>query len=491
MKILLIRPPGDCFEPLGLMYLASYIRRFSNCEVKILDMSLRIKAEIENEKGLLKDVRYTDETLDSDINNFNPDLVGISSMYTIHAKGTHDIARAIKRIKKGTPVIVGGAHASAIPEIMLEDNNIDAVVVGEGEQPLLEIVKRFNDDTSMLGINGAVTRKDTNKSGNPQLFIEDLDAIPLPARDLVDMKSYMWDRYNYRHSMSPPRAAIISSRGCPYNCIYCATHSVWKHTYRMRSPKKVVDEIDYLITTYGIREIMFWDDNLTLDKNRMIGICNEIIKRKIKIKWCTPNGVAISTLDRELIAKMRESGCYKLTFGIDTGSDKTQEFIRKQYIDLGKAKEITRYCNRVGIWTHSTFIIGFPYETKKDILQTLSYALDCDADMVTFFIATPYPGTEMYELYKKEGFLSKELEKYPEHISIAYMHKPLHKTKYFTQKQLHECLALFKKRLYIRRALQFLNPLRMIQKIMKKDEFKYFVRQLLRYSKILFRHLAA
>lgn len=493
MRVLLIKPPityykveseYSPYEPLGLMYLASYLREHcDSIEVKILDTSTR--ADLKNWEGDFFKVGYTDELITKAIGQFKPDLIGVSSMFTINSKGTHDVVELAKRVNKDITVIVGGAHASAFPDWVLKDKKVDAVVKGEGEETLLAIVNCLKTNKSIFKISGIAYRKDGKIVENPpRQFIKDLDTVPFPARDLVNMDAYFYEKYNYSHSMSPPRSTVVSSRGCPCKCIFCSIHSIWRHSYRKRTPQNVVDEIETLVKTYGVKEIAFFDDNISISKTNMIGICDEIILRKLEIKWCTPNGIAIWTLDKEVILKMKESGCYKLTFGIETGSLNTQKFIRKDYIDLKKSKELIQYCNKIGIWTHSSFIIGFPYETENDIIQTIDYAVNCGLDMATFFIATPYPGTELYDIYMKENLLpdlgdEKAME------WLGSVGRSMCDTKYLTRKQIEDYISLGQKRVYTSRAISFLNPIKVLPKVIGKNEFKYFCRQLFSYSKKL------
>lgn len=493
MKVLLVKPPityyktdaeYSPYEPLGLMYLASYIREYGDCEVKILDASIRI--DLKRWEGDFLKFGYTDDMIANEIVNFQPDLVGISSMFTINSKGAHDVTRIVKHINKKIPVVVGGAHASAFPHWVLKDENVDAVIKGEGEETLLEIINCLKNKKNFYGVEGIIYRKDGKIIENPpRSFIKNLDTIPFPARDLVDMNIYFNEKYNYAHSMSPPRSTVVTSRGCPYKCTFCSIHSLWRHTYRMREPKMVVDEIETLVETYGVKEVAFFDDNISVSRKRMLEICNEIIKRKIKVKWCTPNGIAIWTLDKEVVSKMKESGCYKLTFGIETGSLATQKFIRKSHIDLEKSKELIKHCNKIGIWTHSTFIIGFPYETEKDIMDTIEYAVNCGVDMATFFIATPYPGTELYDIYHQENLLpdmgdEKSME------WLGSVGRSMCDTKNYTRKQIEDYISLAQKRVYVNRAIAFLNPLKVLPKIKGKNEYKYFLKQASSYSKRLY-----
>ncbi len=183
--------------------------------------------------------------------------------------------------------------------------------------------------------------------------------------------------------------------------------------------------MESLIKTYGIKEFRFFDDNISWDKKRIIEICDEIIKRKLGIRWDTPNGVAIATLDQEVLEKMKKSGYYKIIMGIESGSETTLKFMRKPVV-LNHAKEIIKICNDLGIWTWSTFVIGFPDETKEEIQKTINFAKNSGLNFATFYIAQPYPGTELYHVYEKEGLLKSGFIK---HRVLSY----LNPTKFYSE----------------------------------------------------------
>jgi magnesium-protoporphyrin IX monomethyl ester (oxidative) cyclase len=244
----------------------------------------------------------------------------------------------------------------------------------------------------------------------------------------------------------------------------------------------VCDEIEILVNKFNVREIAFQDDNLTLDKERMHSICDEILKRRLKIKWCTPNGTAIWTLDKELIKKMKKSGCYRLAFGLETGSLKTRQFINKNQSNLEEMKDIIKYCNKIGLWTTATFIIGFPYENCEDIDATINYAIDSDVDYAAFFVATPFPGTELYSIYKKEGFLTLALDD-PRAIKWTGVQKrPMCDTRHFKKEELEECLNDAHRRFYKSRNLKFMNPVRILRKLTGMEEVKFFLKLIKNYK---------
>ncbi len=483
MKVLLINPPFTQYgskveiqadEPLGLMSLAAYVRSFG-AKVKILD-AFRGRESVLDKDGFYRS-GISEEEIKGEIKRFSPDIVGIAAMFTMHSKGGHDVAAIVKGISPGIPVVMGGSHASSLPEAVLSDRNIDIAVIGEGEQTFLEVIRVYERKESALGIAGTAVREGGGiKINRERPFIKDISELPMPSRDLVDMQIYLNDKYRNMLAMQTPRANMITSRGCPYQCPYCSIHSIWRHSWRGLSAEKIIEEIRFLVKTYGVREIAFQDDNLTLDRKRMEAICDGIIKSKLGIKWCTPNGVAIWTLDEKLLDRMKISGCYKLTFGIETGCLKTQEFIKKTHLNLVKADKIIRYCNKIGLWTHSAFIVGFPYETRQDIEETIRYAVESDLDLAAFFIATPFPGTELYDIYKKEGLLSSDLGDAKAIRWTGCQQKPMSDTRYFRRQELEEILKEAHRRFYRSRINKFLNPLRLLRKFTGFAEIHYFIK---------------
>ncbi|TRZ95488.1 radical SAM protein [bacterium] len=488
MKVLLIRPPAVEYrkepglilsEPLGLMYLASYIKQHkSNIEVSLID---GFAGDIKLKEGDFCGTGVSYQELKNKIASLMPDILGINCTFTQYAKGAHDLARIAKEISPDIFVVFGGSHASAFYQQVLSDLNVDLVVKGEGEQTFLEIIDHWEKKESLKGIAGTVTRCDRGiKINPPRPFIKDLDQLPFPARDLVDMSKYCDNDYAVQKSMRYPRFSMVTSRGCPFRCVFCSIHSVWCHSYRSRSPKSVVDEVELLYRAYGAREIMFYDDNITLDKERMGAICDELIARKIDIKWSPAGGVAIWTMDKETLLKMKRSGCYKITFGLESGSRATLRFIHKEFLDFAQAKELIRYCNKIGLWTISSFIIGFPYETREDVEKTLAFALDSDLDMASFYAATPYPGTELYDICKQDGLLPElSLDSSLEWIGeIGEATCDMH---YLKKEEINFLFQNLKKRFTKKRIVNFLNPLRLLRKLKGLDEIKYFLKMVKNY----------
>lgn len=435
MKVLLINPfltlasddPAGISPALGLGYLAAYLEK-NKVDVSVLD----IAAEgIHKTKKIGKKIRYglVEEEIKKKIKEIDPKIVGITCQSTLHAQDAHETAKIVKQVDKQILIIMGGAHPSSNPREVLNDKNVDVIVKGEGEVTLLEIVKNFRKGRRIDQILGTFVKKGKKIFENqPRPFIKDINVLPFPARHLLPMKIYFREMAQHTNYVMRNRPmTMISSRGCPGNCIYCAVKVVWGRLWRGRSAKNVVDEIENLIKDFDANEIHFIDDSISVDAKRLESICDEIIKRKIDIKWTTPNGIAVWLLNKKLLLKMKKAGCYRLTFGLESGNHETlHNFIGKHY-DYDKAKEIISFASKIGLWTIGTFIIGFPYEKKESIEDTISFAISTNLDFAVFYIANPFPGTPMYDIYLSEKLLP---------ANNAYEVVRGCKTKYFTHQQL-------------------------------------------------------
>lgn len=484
LSVLLVNPPFSSFqsltssdffdpqEPLGILFLAGYLRE-KGVHVKVLDCF---------NDSIHKEGDYywqgaSEAEIEAEFRRQNPGVVGISSMFSVHCHAIHRIAAAAKRAVPDALVVVGGMHASALPQIVSSDKNIDIVVVGEGEQTLHEIIIKHSRGESLHGITGiAYTDESGVYHATGKRDFLNLMVHPGPARDMLDIERYIETDYSRKHAMHPRRSAVVTSRGCSCKCIFCGIHYVWRHSYHTRDPKSVLDEIEWLIAKHGVGEIMFWDDNLAANRHHFNAILDGIIERRLPIHWCTPNGIAIWVLDEKLIDKCRKSGCYKLTFGIETGSLKTQKFIRKTQIDLDRSKQIINYCNSVGIWTQSAFMIGFPFETREDIMETIDYAVDCGVDTANYKIAVPYPGSDMYRVYKENNLIPDDVECKDPDRWIGNIVRASGRTCHLSRDEVESLFELAQKTFRARRRRRFLNPFYLANKMASWDNIKFAVR---------------
>ena len=405
MKVLLINPflevlpddPADISPPLGLAYLAAYLEK-RGVQVAILD----IAAEgIDQVKKRGRKTRYglSVREIIKRIKDYSPQIVGIGCQSTLHAAEAQATARLVKKANPEILVVMGGAHPSVASQELLADRNIDLVIRGEGELTFWEIIKRFQKKESLKKILG------TNNNP-PRPRIKNLDRLPFPSRHLLPMDIYFQEaKKKVNYCMRSRPMTMITSRGCPGKCVYCSVRTIWGRIWQSRSAKNVVDEMENLIKVYQADEIHFLDDSIGVDKKRLKAICQEIIKRRLKIKWTTPNGLAIWLLDKRLLKLMKRAGCYRLTFGLESGNQEIlHNYIGKDY-DFDQAREIIAFASQIGLWTIATFIIGFPDETREQIEETINFAVSTDLDFAVFYIANPFPGTPMYQDFLKEGLL--------------------------------------------------------------------------------------
>jgi magnesium-protoporphyrin IX monomethyl ester (oxidative) cyclase len=479
-KIMFIEPPLSVSKaikspnhqfPLGLLYMAGVLEK-NGFNVKILDCPLNYEQRQEINKDTDK-IGLNPSQIKQEIEKFRPDIIGVSCSFTMFESDSFEVINLIKKINKKILTVVGGAHTSANPEYVLRNKNIDLAVIGEGEYTILEIAKNKEKNKSLNNINGtALISKGKFKRNKPRQQIQNLDNLE-PAWHLINFEQYFSHPDNSANVMRSPSINIITSRGCPGQCVFCSIHTVWGRKWRAISAKKVVDQLEFLHKNYGIRHFRINDDNLTLDKKRIISICREIRKRKLDIKWDTPSGIAFWTLDKQVLREMKKAGYYRVTFGIESGCEKTLKYIRKN-IDLKKVEELISYCHKIGLWTSSFFIIGFPYETKSEIKKTFNFIVNSQLNFPFVFLAQPYMGTQLYEDFKALGLLDRGFINQSSFIQSKY------KTKYLTPEQLNNIRKKIYINFYFRKFAKYLNPWffyrEFLSKITNKEELSYIVK---------------
>jgi len=399
MKILLIHPPAinmittnvPCFAdketgfypPLGLLYVASYLKKHTDNEVQILD------AQVEQ-------LNY--EQIEERIRYFEPEVVGIQMM-TFTLIDALLCAQLVKKIDPEIKVVAGGPHPNIYIQETIAKPEIDIIVLGEGEEVFCQLINALTDRKSLHGIAGIVFKENGKVfASDSKGFIKNLDELPFPDRTLIPYKKY----YSLlaRHQTF---TTMVSSRGCPYRCLFC-DRAYYGKLYRMRSPENVVQEMEECLRL-GIEEIDFQDDIFTLKKERVLNICDLIIKKGLQIKWNVRS--RIDTIDEELLAKMKQAGCQRIYYGIEAGTKKILDVLRK-HINLDKAVEIVGITRAKGISSLAYFIIGSPEETREDILATIVYMRRLNPDFVHIAIMTPFPATDLYSLGLEKGLYQED-----------------------------------------------------------------------------------
>lgn len=359
--------------PFGILSLAAVIQRdLPETNVTVVD------GRAEN----LTPDKLLDRILDT-----KPELVGISS-FTYCINDTLLLSRWIKETNPDIKIILGGVHVTQLPDEIIKDPNVDYIIRGEGEYSLRDLIADHNFDE----IKGLVYKDKNNQiKMHPDFGIVDvLDELPTIAYDMVDMNKY-YPTAGQCHRF--PASAMITSRGCPGRCIYCSS-SVSGKRVRYRSAKNIFNEIEFLINKYGIKEIIFMDDVFTSDKDRLLEFCQLIQDKKMDIVWdCSSR---VQHVNEEVLPIMKKVGCSQLSFGVETGDANVLKSIKKgQTLDHVRKK--VALSKKAGIETRSSFVLGFPADTIESMQRTIDFAIELDPHLVSFYIATPFPGTEMYD----------------------------------------------------------------------------------------------
>lgn len=412
MKILLVNPPipesyhnREYYPPLNLLYLASSLQKDSN-EVKILDFKTFQKENKDPSK------QFYESKLTTTVSDFQPDLVGFGCLFSGDFPMVLNFSEVVKKEFGELLVITGGIHPTLYPnEILSNCPSIDGIVIGEGEEStrkLVDVMKNKKQEYDK--IDGIAFRKDGQVVVNPKKsFIESLDSIPFPAYDLINLEDYYVDTSNWHNPKNlefKTSVPIISSRSCPNRCNFCSMYQVMGPRWRARSPGNVVDEMEYLYSQYGQNHFSFMDDNLTLRKSHISGICNEIIKRKMNIQFETPNGISIKTLDEEVLDSMVSAGLVRTCLAIESGSDFIRNKVMKKNLSREKILEVVKLTKKYKqLYVNGFFIIGMPEETAETLEDTYKMVGELDLDRVYLQNIIPFPGTEVFNQALRDNLL--------------------------------------------------------------------------------------
>jgi len=413
MKILLINPPQrfynnslgfNVYFPLSLLYVAGMIRKYSNASnLKIYDSlvdGFEIKKDIDS-------ILYGSfDKLSKMVSSFEPDVVGITVPFSSQVENTIETARICKEINPNTKVFVGGNHPSVRHKEMLNHDSIDYVVVGEGELTFNEAVDKLSKGKSIKNVEGLASKSGYIKRD----WIQDLDIIPFPAYELINVDKYLSHPYLYksRSFISENSISMITSRGCPYHCIFCSIGLHMGHQYRFHSPNYVYNHIRHCIDKLGITNFHFEDDNFSLNKMRFNKILDLIIDNKLNIRWDTPNGVRADTLSYEVLKKIKKSGCISLRVAVESGNQDVLNNIINKQSDLNQIKRVANWCKKLNIKLTGFYVIGFPGETIGTISDTVNFAIKMFKDYNMYPIllfATPLYGTRLFDICMEQGII--------------------------------------------------------------------------------------
>ena len=406
-KVLLLSPPVlaskermdiNPYPPLGLGYIATVLKQM-DIEVKIVDCYMEGQDqkidwnEDSNIVGLEAYDRYRM------VEEYKPDMIGISQMFSRQTQIVDFMFRQIKLNDPEIITVIGGAHASVLPEKCARNKDVNFVVMGEGEKAIADLIKTYNRE----GINVNTT---SYVGADP---IQDLDTIPFPDWEAMQLTKYFGNKASHGYRKKKRFAPVITSRGCPIGCTFCTAHCVWGKKYRKRSVMNVCLELRRLIDRYSVKEIMFEDDNLTLDKKRAKELFR-YMEHYFNLLWDTPNGVSPWTLDEEMLDLMKASGCYRVNMAVESASKRMRERIGKPG-SLDQVEHMINYCRKIDLDVGMFLVIGMPDETEAERQQSYDFCKENGIYFPHISIATPYPGSDLYkQLYDEKhvidnGFL--------------------------------------------------------------------------------------
>lgn len=447
-KTLLINPPQTFYKknigyveqlPLGLLYIAAALKK-EGIEVEVLD-TLREGDNLSREGD---NVHYGLSWGDiaEKIRICKPDVVGISNPYSSQVLNAVNIANIAKRIDPDIITIIGGAHPTvAAFDLMNKEQSVDICVRGEGEYVMRDLIKDYfiKKEKNIEDISGLVYRGKEKilATGEPRI-IEELDNLPFPAYEMLDMERYLSEDYKLRFGFPHTFRVIemITSRGCPYNCIFCSVKCVMGNRFRAHSSEYILNHIRYMIDKYRIEHIRFNDDNISLNRQRFNAILSGIIEHKLKFNWDCPNGIRGDTLDKPLLEKMKEAGCVCVYIGVESGNQDVVNKIIRKNTDLSYIEDVLKLCKRIGIQAGVYFVLGLPGETLHNMYQTknlaLKFLLKYNAKPL-FFIAIPLPGTKLLEICQKNDYLTEDISS--KNFSAIIRGKVIIRTDKFTPQQ--------------------------------------------------------
>ena len=410
MKVLLLNSPplkhfgivGQIYPPLGILYLASYLRHANNnFDIKVIDGY--------HEKSITAVVQK--------IVSFSPSILGIS-FTTQAATGAYEIISGVRKELRNIFIAAGGAHPTIYPDELFEKSDADVAVIGEGEVTFSELVNRIRNNRNFYDLPGIAYKKETScKINDTRPLIKDLNTIPFPARELLDIKKYP----GYHYKKTSWDTSYLSGRGCPYQCVYCS-NPVWKYTkpwIRLRSPENIASEIEHLKTKYGVSEFFDQTDLFNSKLSWAKKVCDEIIKRNLSIKWKVQ--MTVKNIDEELAQKMVQSGCWLGLIGVETGNDKTARGINKRSSKESAQKSLSilkKYGMKTfallmafNVWEENGLL---KYENLQDTLNTLNFAKQMikkrKIDIISWSLTTPYPGSKLFDIAKRHKLINKDIE---------------------------------------------------------------------------------
>ncbi|MDR4508001.1 MAG: B12-binding domain-containing radical SAM protein [Candidatus Brocadiaceae bacterium] len=462
MKILLINPPSEnelignnpsiieeergYNPPLGILYIAGYLEKHTDFHVEVLDTQA-------------EEINYN--ALETCIRNKSPDIVGITAM-TFTLIDVIKVVQLVKKIHEKTKVILGGPHVHIFPNETIAIPGVDYLVLGEGEVAFKELVEHIDDTQKLKHLPGIVFRDKghiINTGIRP--LNESLDALPFPARHMTQIH-----KYSSLMAKRSPITTMFTSRGCPCRCTFCDRPHLGKN-FRARSAVNVVDEMEACVKL-GIHEFLIYDDTFTINKKRVIEVCDEILRRKLDIGWDIR--ARVNTIDTELLKKLKAANCERIHYGVESGNPHILKILNKG-ITIDGVRTTFQRTKEAGISVLAYFMIGCPTETKKEIMETITFAKELKPDFAHITIFTPFPATEIYKKGLHDGIIKTDFwREFAQNPKPGF--QPRCWEENFTREELQELIVYAYKSFYTRPSY----ILKKLTQIRSFDELKRMAR---------------
>ncbi len=372
--------------PMGILYLAGYLRTKLDLDILLVDQRAENCSVDELARRAIQ---------------FDADVVGFSSITT----SAFMLGELTRKVREGLPdalIVLGGPHPSAFRAEALEATSADAAVPGEGELTLEHLLRSHLEGGDYGAIPGLIWRAQdgeivTNPGSTP--LVDDLDSLPFPAYDLINVRDY-WPLQSLAPIGRRKYISLVSSRGCPYQCMWC--HDVFGKQHRAHSPERIVEEIQYFQELYGPNEVEFLDDVFNLSRRRVLAFCDLANRRGLRFKIAFPNAVRTDLLTRDVVDSLADTGWYYSAFALETASPRLQEFTGKR-LDIGRFLEGVEMSVGKGIFSNGLAMLGFPTETEEELRSTIDTMVDSPLHIASFFTVTPFPKTRLYELVQQRN----------------------------------------------------------------------------------------
>ncbi len=489
MKVLLVNPPRRVFSgsssleaglPLGLLYVAAVLDK-AGVAVEVLDTLANCAPPRRERDSFQYGMDWGQ--IQAEIRRRQPDIVGIGNPFSSQIDNAVEVARIVKDIDPRIPTVIGGPHASIQYSSLLQENPcVDVAVRGEGEYAMLKLVQAYQERKGNLeGISGIAYRNKGNVVVNPAPeLIAPLDQLPFPAYHLVEMESYLRPkRVRYRTSKFRPEIPFITSRGCPFDCIFCSVNIHMGRRWREHSAEYVVNHLEHVVRRYGVEQIHFEDDNMTLDMDRFDQILKGVQERRIKFGWDASNGVRADRLNISLLKKMKECGCTDIHIGVESGDQWVLDNVVKKNLKLENVVKTASMAKEARLRVTAFYIIGFPGEKKENMQRTVDFALSLKRQYdvgMSLFVATPLYGTRLFKVCQEKNYFSREPTARALSEATQVWGTGLIKTEDFSPEDVNG-IALKALKVYSR--LNFVNhlkhPLTTVRKAiyLRRDAFRY------------------